>query len=134
MFVACATRLANFLVSVVSPIIDLTSPRKTGLLGSRESYGFFFFSERREWYEEVQIQRGPNCVRHPANRAAGRDGCRGDAEAGDQRSDVLQLEEEVRRSGRFGTAPLAAIGRWKPAAQAIGGRSVAGQTIVAGCA
>jgi len=74
---------------------------------------------------------GADCVCLAASRVGhGGDGDR--AQAGDQRADVLPLEEEVRRPRRRRVAEVEDLGGRESEAEAVGGRSQPGQEDAAG--
>lgn len=63
---------------------------------------------------------------------SGDTGSRADEETGDQRADVLPVEEEVCRSGSGGAATAEATGRREPQAEAAGGGPESGQANASG--
>jgi hypothetical protein len=88
--------------------------------------------EPDDCHEEIQIHRSADrvCVAAGGDRGRGRGSL---SQARHQRSDFLQLEEEVQRVGPGRAAALAAVGRRERAVETDRGGPDAGQTDAAGC-
>ena len=84
-------------------------------------------------HEEEQVHRPTDCFR-TAPDGNGRPGYRSLPQDGDFRTDVLQLEEEVRWLGRIRDAPYEATRTGEPGIEEAGVGFVPGLADVAGCA
>ncbi len=81
---------------------------------------------RHNCHEEIEVYGAADRVCVEAGGDWG-NGSGGVPEAGGQRGDVLQLEEEVRRARGGGTEAIAAVGGGESAAEADRGGSDIGQ-------